>query len=162
MFCRLSLISTMSAVSMATSVPAAPMAMPTVAVASAGASFTPSPTMATGPMAFSSLITRTLSSGSRSAWNSSTPACFAMARGDAGVVAGEHDDALDAVGFELLDHGCGIGAQARRRWRRLRGAWRSPALSSSSPTITQVLPSSCKVAICAAKASGMATFCAVK
>ena len=44
-----------------------PMAMPTVAVASAGASFTPSPTIATGPISFNSLITRTLSSGSKSA-----------------------------------------------------------------------------------------------
>ena len=44
---RSSPISATSAVSMATSVPIAPMAMPTSAVASAGASLMPSPTMAT-------------------------------------------------------------------------------------------------------------------
>ena len=44
---RLSAMSATSAVSRATSDPAAPMAIPTVAVAIAGASFTPSPTMAT-------------------------------------------------------------------------------------------------------------------
>ena len=38
-----------SAVSRATAVPAPPMAMPTVAAARAGASFTPSPTMARAP-----------------------------------------------------------------------------------------------------------------
>ena len=64
---RLSLMSTTSAVSMATSVPAAPIAMPIVAVASAGASLTPSPTIATGPIVLNDLITLTLSSGSSSA-----------------------------------------------------------------------------------------------
>ena len=46
---RSSPISATSAVSSAASLPAAPMAMPTSAAASAGASFTPSPTMATVP-----------------------------------------------------------------------------------------------------------------
>ena len=55
------------------------MAMPTDAVARADASFKPSPTMATGPITSSDLMMRTLSSGSSSAWNSSTPACCAMA-----------------------------------------------------------------------------------
>jgi len=68
-----------SAVSRAVSVPAAPMAMPTLARASAGASFTPSPTMATWPYARSrSSTTRTLSSGINSPWKASTPACWAM------------------------------------------------------------------------------------
>ena len=46
---RSSAISAMSAVSMAASLPAAPMATPSVARAIAGASFTPSPIMATLP-----------------------------------------------------------------------------------------------------------------
>ena len=48
-FSSSSAISAMSAVSSAASVPAAPIAMPTSAAASAGASFTPSPTIATVP-----------------------------------------------------------------------------------------------------------------
>ena len=72
-------MSTTSAVSKATSVPAPPMAMPTVALASAGASFTPSPTIAVGPYLRSRRSTATtLSSGSRSAMNSSTPTWAAM------------------------------------------------------------------------------------
>ena len=50
-FERSSDISATSAVSSATSVPATPIAMPTSAAASAGASLMPSPTMATGPYA---------------------------------------------------------------------------------------------------------------
>merc|ERR1711977_357031 len=49
---RLSENKTISAVSMATGVPAAPIAMPTSAAARAGPSFTPSPTMPTFPLAF--------------------------------------------------------------------------------------------------------------
>ncbi len=60
-------ISTMSALSMATSVPA-PMASPTSARARAGASLMPSPTMATFfPWLWSSAIFRSLSWGSTSA-----------------------------------------------------------------------------------------------
>ena len=47
-------MSATSALSMAASLPAAPMAIPTDAVARDGASFTPSPTIATGPYAASS------------------------------------------------------------------------------------------------------------
>ncbi len=61
-------ISAMSAVSMAVSEPVAPMAMPMFASASAGASLTPSPTMATWPyFRFSSVMRLTLSWGSRPA-----------------------------------------------------------------------------------------------
>ncbi len=67
-------ISATSAVSSATSVPAAPMAMPTSAVASAGASLMPSPTIATVPCSRCSICTSvTLSAGIRSAYTSSTP-----------------------------------------------------------------------------------------
>jgi hypothetical protein len=65
-FPRSSCISAMSAVSMAASVPAAPIAMPMLAVAIAGASFTPSPTMPTTPyFSRSALTAATLSSGNK-------------------------------------------------------------------------------------------------
>ena len=64
---------------MATSVPA-PMAMPTSARARAGASFTPSPTIATDrPRSCSSATARSLSSGSTSANTSSMPRSAATA-----------------------------------------------------------------------------------
>ena len=53
---------TMSAASMATSVPA-PIAMPLSATVSAGASLIPSPTMVTLPSVFSARITSALPSG---------------------------------------------------------------------------------------------------
>ena len=65
-------MSTTSALSMAMSVPA-PMAMPTSARASAGASLMPSPTMATRPCAERRRISRSLSSGSTPAMTSSAP-----------------------------------------------------------------------------------------
>ena len=76
-FDRSSDIRATSAVSMAASLPAAPIAIPSVASAMAGASLTPSPTMATVPYrATSSSIAATLSAGSSSARTSSTPACW--------------------------------------------------------------------------------------
>ena len=69
----------MSPVSTATSVPA-PMAMPRSACASAGASLTPSPTIAVNlPSAWSCLTPSALSSGSTSAKTRSMPTCFATA-----------------------------------------------------------------------------------
>ena len=72
-------ISTTSALSIAASLPIPPIAMPTVARASAGASLTPSPTMATAPCSRLELgrRRRTLSSGSSAPWYSSTPRCAA-------------------------------------------------------------------------------------
>ncbi len=71
---RSSLISATSAVSSAVSEPAAPIAKPIVARASAGASLTPSPTMPAAPWVFiSSPMRVSLSSGSRSAATSSMP-----------------------------------------------------------------------------------------
>ncbi len=69
----------MSALSMATSVPA-PMAMPTSAAARAGASLIPSPIMATlWPPAFSSRIFFSLSWGRTSATTSAMPSCLRTA-----------------------------------------------------------------------------------
>ncbi|MNP01436.1 hypothetical protein D3C76_932500 [compost metagenome] len=66
-------------VSLATSEPE-PMAMPMSAVAKAGASLTPSPTMATTcPSLCSCLITAALSSGKTSAITRSMPTCRAIA-----------------------------------------------------------------------------------
>ena len=59
--------------------PMAPIAIPTVAVAMAGASLTPSPTMATLVSARSFLIASTLSSGMRSPHASSMPTSLAIA-----------------------------------------------------------------------------------
>ena len=71
-------VSVMSATSFATAVPC-PMAMPTSASANAGASLTPSPTMTTcAPCALRPSTKAYLSSGSRFAWNSETPARAAM------------------------------------------------------------------------------------
>mmetsp|Transcript_60030 Transcript_60030/g.142093 ORF Transcript_60030/g.142093 Transcript_60030/m.142093 type:complete len:339 (-) Transcript_60030:260-1276(-) len=77
---RSSAISATSAVSSATSEPAAPMAMPTVALAMAGASLTPSPTIATFPCSVRSfLISSTFCSGIRSPRASVRPTVWATA-----------------------------------------------------------------------------------
>ncbi|SCU55181.1 Uncharacterised protein [Staphylococcus aureus] len=68
-----------SAASMATSVPV-PMAIPISALTNAGASFTPSPTIATFlPCCCSFAICAAFSSGKISAITVSMPTCFAMA-----------------------------------------------------------------------------------
>ncbi|CVB88142.1 Uncharacterised protein [Serratia marcescens] len=77
--CRLWRIRVMAAVSMAMSLPP-PIAMPTSACASAGASLMPSPTIATRwPCACSCLIAAALPSGSTPAITRSIPASLAMA-----------------------------------------------------------------------------------
>ena len=123
----------MSAVSTATSVPV-PMAMPTSAWASAGASLTPSPTMATlRPWAWSSLILAALSAGRTSAITASIPTCAAIRR---------------AV-FWLSPESMTARAPSSRSARTAaaavsRGASAiamSPASSSSSATSTTVRPS---------------------
>ncbi|MNC28021.1 hypothetical protein D3C75_762110 [compost metagenome] len=69
----------MSAASIATSVPV-PMAMPMSAVAKAGASLMPSPTIATlRPSCWSLRTSSALPSGSTSASTREIPACLAMA-----------------------------------------------------------------------------------
>ena len=76
---RLSSIRATSAVSIAVSVPAAPIAKPMSARAKAGASLMPSPTMPTLPLRASCSTSRNLSSGSRLPCARSIPACAAMA-----------------------------------------------------------------------------------
>ena len=116
-----------SAASMATSVPV-PMARPRSAWASAAASFTPSPTMATTrPSACSPATTATLSSGSTSAITSSMPTSAATDRATACVVAGQQDrgqpqgaQPADRLGAGRLDrvgdheHGPGPAVPADR------------------------------------------------
>lgn len=66
---RMSLdMSVMCPVSVAIAEPAMPIEIPTSAVANAGASFMPSPTMAVDPSFFSCLIILIFSSGSSSGW----------------------------------------------------------------------------------------------
>ena len=70
----------MSAVSNATSLPAAPIAIPTVLFAIAGASFTPSPTIATlDSCSFNFLMASTFSSGNRLPQASVNPISLATA-----------------------------------------------------------------------------------
>src|ERR1700730_2485228 len=89
-------ISTMSALSIATSVPA-PIAKPTSAWVKAGASFTPSPTIPTFlSCAWSSLTLLALSPGSTSANTLSIPR---LALGSSLIVSGQHGD-LDATRAE--------------------------------------------------------------
>ncbi len=96
------------ALSIATSVPV-PMAMPTSAAARAGASFTPSPAMATTrPSSRSRRISACLSAGSTSATTSAMSSLPGDRLGRGAVVAGQHDDAQPE------------GAQATQRLRRRR------------------------------------------
>src|SRR3990172_6779329 len=114
-FLRSSAISATSAVSIAAGAPAAPIAMPTEARASAGASLIPSPTMATAPWeATSSSTFRSLSSGRRPESTSPIPTSFPLPPatsspppdpsplprrpGDVVAVPGEHDDVLHPEG----------------------------------------------------------------
>ena len=71
-------IRTISAASIAISVPA-PIAIPTSARVSAGASFIPSPTIATLPRLFNFRIVSSFPSGRTPAITSSTPTCFPIA-----------------------------------------------------------------------------------
>ncbi len=94
--------STMLPASLAACVPVF-MATPTSAWASAGASFVPSPVMATiRPLACSSLIRAILFSGVASARKSSTPDSLAMYGGGDRVVAGDHHRA-DAHLAQLVE-----------------------------------------------------------
>ena len=100
---RLPLISVTSLASMATSVPV-PMAKPTSAWASAGASLTPSPTMPTRlPSSWSFCTSCALSSGSTSAKHALDANLARDGAAGALVVAGQHDN-FDA---ELLQRGDG-------------------------------------------------------
>ena len=96
------------ALSIATSVPP-PMAMPTSAAASAGASLTPSPTMATRrPSPRSRCTTSLLRSGSTPASISSMPSVLRHRARGGQIVAGQHHDAQ------------AVAAQRRKRGLRRR------------------------------------------
>ena len=94
---RSSAISATSAVSMAASVPAAPIAMPTSAAASAGASLMPSPTIATAPYSLAQLLDeRDLVGGHQRRPHRIDLAGLAGRARRAGVIAGEERDVRDA------------------------------------------------------------------
>ena len=121
----------------------APIAMPTSARASAGASFTPSPTIATRrPRAWSSATTDSLCSGSTSAMHLVDAEVASHRLGDLACVAGDHHDAATRLVVQIGDRlrrlraDRGPRARARppvsrhaaRRGRRPRGpATRRPA-----------------------------------
>ena len=125
------------------------MATPTSAAASAGASFVPSPVIATRfPPACSRRISAILSSGFASARKSSTPASSAIASRGERVVAGDHHRAdphrpelREALAHPLLDDVLEVddAERASRRSRRRaasrpRRATRSTIASSSAGT----------------------------
>ena len=115
----------MSAVSRAVSLPAAPIAMPTSAAARAGASLTPSPTIATEPYAdFNSRTAATLSSGSSPARTSRDAQFRRDAFGGRGLIAGQHHDVGDAAGSQGLD---------RRRRRLARGVGHGQHADGAAP-----------------------------
>jgi hypothetical protein len=99
--------STMLPASLAAWVPVF-IATPTSACASAGASFVPSPVIATSrpPLLRPPGCTRAFASGVASARKSSTPASFGDGRGGEGVVTGDHDgaDPHGAQPLEALAH----------------------------------------------------------
>ena len=132
---KLSSVRIITAASLETSVPVMPMATPMSAVFRAGASFTPSPVMATTlPFSLSSRTSRTLSSGATRATtpiSSSSPRELLVAHrgelgaghrpsldaqlggdrgGGRGVVAGDHPNP-DAGVVALGDRGLGLGAR---------------------------------------------------
>ena len=99
----------MSADSTATSVPA-PIAMPMSAATSAGASFTPSPTIATvRPPSWKPCTAAALSAGRTCAATSSIPSRWATAVGDCLRVAGDHRHAHTEP-MELGDRLRGLGS----------------------------------------------------
>ena len=115
-------ISTTSAASMATSVPA-PMAMPMSARVSAGASLMPSPTMATLPRALQAADLALLAVGQHARDHLVHAGLRADGPGRALVVAREHDDA-DAHILQLPDGLRAVLLDARPPRRRCRAASR--------------------------------------
>ena len=106
---------------MATSVPE-PMAMPTSAWASAGASLMPSPTIATPPpLARSAPISRALASGGTSASTRSMPACARDGQRGRPMVAGEHRH------LESAAHAAATGRAPPASTRRPPPSDRTPA-----------------------------------
>ena len=121
--------STMLPASLAAVVPVF-IATPTSAWASAGASFVPSPVMATSlPPSCSCLMSASLFSGVASARKSSTPGLVGDRRGRERVVAGDHDRAdphrahlVEALPDPLLDDVLQLDDAEHGRRRRRRRA----------------------------------------
>ena len=112
--------------------PRAPIATPTSAAASAGASLIPSPTMiVTPPAARSASTAATFSAGSRSDSTRSTPERGADRLGHVGVVARHHHDALDPGAAQRA------GSRAACRGGSGRRSTMAPATSPSTATNTQ-------------------------
>ena len=128
----------MSAVSSAASLPIAPITMPTSAAASAGASLTPSPTIAMAPCAsrrFS--IAATLSAGSWPDRTSSTPSSRSDGARRRLVIAGDHRDARHALRAQVGHHSAGIGFRPIGAHRARRSARRcGPRRSATCPFVT--------------------------
>ena len=91
--------------------PRAPMAIPTSARASAGASLIPSPVMITGARRCSRRTTSSLSAGVSSAITSSTPVSAPTALGCFRAVAGRQHDPADSALAQRPDGLPGIGAE---------------------------------------------------
>ena len=110
-----STVMTASAVSEETVAPAAPIAMPRSASASAGASLTPSPTMITGRelrvVAQRVGRPRACPRASARRRRGRRRAARPIALGDRAAVAGDHRDVADALGAQPLDDPLGVGAQ---------------------------------------------------
>ena len=130
--------STTSALSRATSVPE-PIATPTLASASAGASLTPSPTMATmRPSPSTSVRTRaSLSSGSRFGRDLVDAELRADGVGDRRGIAGEQDRA-DAHRVERRDGALGLGPHGIGDSDRAEQSWPSRATKTSDARLSSL------------------------
>ena len=115
MVAKLSSVSTIVAASFETSVPVMPMAMPMSAFFSAGASFTPSPVIAT-------TLPRPLQGGDE-------------AQLVLGCDTGEHRDVVDAVGELVVVHPVEVGAGDRLAARGPSCAPMAAAVAAWSPVI---------------------------
>ena len=137
---RLPCINVMSAVSMATSVPL-PMAIPTSACARAGASFTPSPTIATRrPSFWAAIIAAALSAGSTPARTCSIPTWAATASATFWLspVSMSTSIPIDlSRAMASLAPGCTLSASER-----------IPAREFSAATYTEVLPETANASTC--------------
>ncbi len=151
---RSSRIRTISPLSIATSVPL-PMAIPTSACASAGASLIPSPTKATtSPRCWRARTSSTFSCGSTPARTFSIPTCRAIAAAvrslspvsiiTASPILFSSETALFAVGL------------------RVSAMPMTPASVPPTATRTTVFPSSWRAAILSAASGGRVTPCSVR
>ena len=123
-----------SAVSIAASLPAAPMAIPMDAFASAGASFTPSPTIATiEPSRRRSSMCRSLLSGLSDAWTSPTPTASATR-----AAAASWSPVSITTRFTPIADNRSIAARARSRGAS--SSRTAPAISSSTSSTATDAP----------------------